>query len=66
MAYRDREWHIRAMERAKARVIELQARINAFIEGEEFDAAKMLLTDLADALTDANYVANQFADKFGG
>lgn len=66
MAYRDRGWYIQALERAKGRVTDLQTRVNTFIEDEEFDAAKMLLTDLADALTDANHVANQFAEKFGG
>lgn len=66
MAYRDRGWFIQALDRVKARVAGLQARINLHIESDEFDAAKMLLTDLADALTDANHVANQFADKFGG
>lgn len=66
MAYRDRDWFIKALEAAKARVSALQAKIDGHIEGDEFDAAKMLLTDLADALADANNTANQFADKFGG
>lgn len=66
MAFRDREWFIQALERAKARVVALQAKIDGHIQAEEFDAAKTLLTDFADALADANSIANQFADKFGG
>lgn len=66
MAYRDKQWFSNALEAARARVALLQARINAHIQSDEFDSAKMLLTDFADALTDANYVANQFADKFSG
>lgn len=66
MAFRDREWFIKGLETAKARVGLLQARISAHIAADEFDSAKLLLTDLADALTDANQVANLFAEKFGG
>lgn len=66
MAYRDRDWFIQALEAAKDRVAALQVKIANHIEADEFDAAKMLLTALADALTDANSTANQFADKFGG
>lgn len=66
MAFRDREWFIQALEQAKKRVAALQAKIDGHIAAEEFDAAKLLLNDFADALTNANSIANQFADKFGG
>lgn len=66
MAFRDREWCIAALDAAKARIAELQAKVAGHIASDEFDAARMLLTDLADAFADANHIANTFADKFGG
>lgn len=66
MAYRDRDWFLNALHAAKCRVKDLNTRIAGHIASDEFDAARMLLTDFADALTDANETANQFADKFGG
>lgn len=66
MAYRDRDWFVNALYAAKSRVKDLSTRIDGHIKTDEFDAAKMLLPDFANALTDANETANQFADKFGG
>ena len=66
MSYRDREWYIYALKLAKNRVSTVRSKIDNHIKHDEFDAAKMFLTDLADALSDANSIANQFADKFGG
>ncbi len=63
MAYRDSDWFKNALYQARCRIRDLQARIARHIESDEFDAAKLLLPDLSDALSNANKIANQFADK---